>query len=71
MLEIHKRICVHFFQIFIRVLKYSKNCQTTCLKIQQMLTGPSGLKFITRNELYNIIEDTNETTFDKKLQFME
>lgn len=36
-----------------------------------MFTGSSGLRWMTRNELYTIMQRSNEATFDGKLRFME
>lgn len=33
--------------------------------------GSSGMKVLTRNDLFNIMERSNATTFNAKLEFME
>ena len=33
--------------------------------------GPSGVKFMTLKDIYNVIKSSNEQTFDKKNDFIQ
>lgn len=55
--------------IFHRNSYYEK--EPTLLKWISLISGPSGVKFLTRKDIYEILESSNELTFEKKLEYME
>src|ERR1700712_3604901 len=63
----HLLFCNSLFWVAPQILNVFENPNFFFL----IITGPSGLRSITRNELYDIIKRENEPTFDGKLRFME
>lgn len=59
-----------FFTSTINRTKLNENhCNFVFISI--LLTGPSGFRVMTRNELYIIMQRSTESTFEGKLKFME
>ena len=61
---------MYFNDCFIKHDLYSEKIGKTNNTLHSHV-GPSGVKFMTLKDIYNVIKSCNEQTFDKKIDFMQ